>query len=223
MYSVMVPVADAASHVGRHVESFARHWVTTQVATARHAGSFGQLVALWQQFVSTQEMHEFGEVAMVDALKISDAAGQLPASVGNTTAPLSAPPRPASPRPDGLPPGIDALQETPLTGLHVPSSGGFVPLEDEQAANAARAATGPSRPTQEPSPDREERPVVVRGAITFSLLLTLAYSWAVAGVSVKRGTGVRAADRRTGSHQFGPVRGRGRLLRLRHPRRIRSN
>jgi hypothetical protein len=215
MYSVMVPVADAASHVGRHDESFARHWLTTQVATARHAGSFGQLVALWQQFVSTQEMHDVGEVAMVDVLKISDAAGQLPPSAG-IPEPLSETPPPPSPRADGPPPDTAEVQATPLTGLQVPSCGGFGELEDEQATSAARATAGPTRParpwrrsreSQEPSPDREKRPAVFRGAITFSLLLTLAYSWAVAGVSVKRGTGVHAAESRTGSHQFGPIRG----------------
>jgi hypothetical protein len=120
---------------------------------------------------------------------------------------------------------MDDVQATPLTGLQVASSGGFGPLvEDEQATSAARAAADPIRPkppwraqseeseetrqSQKPSPNTEERPVVFRGAITFLLLLlTLAYSWAVAGVSVKRGTGVDAAEWRTGSHQSGPIRG----------------
>jgi hypothetical protein len=220
MYSVMVPVADAASHVGRHDESLARHWLTTQVATARHAGSFGQLVALWQQFVSTQVTHDVGEVVgvvdMVAALKISDAAGQLPPSAG-IAEPLSATPPPPSPRGDRPPPDMDVVQATPLTGVQVPSCGGFGSLEAEQATRVPTAAAGPIRPaspcrrsqeSQEPSPDDDdaERPVVFRGAITFSLLLTLAYSWAVAGVSVKRGTGVLPAEWRTRSHQFGPIR-----------------
>jgi hypothetical protein len=150
MYSVMVPVADAASHVGRHDESFARHWLTTQVATARHAGSFGQLVALWQQFVSTQVTHDVGEVVgvvdMVAALKISDAAGQLPPSAG-ITEPLSKTPPPPSPRADRPPPAMDAVQATPLTGVQGPGCGGFG-LVDEQATSAPTAAAGPIRPTR---------------------------------------------------------------------------
>lgn len=149
MYSVMVPVADAASHVGRHDESFARHWLTTQVATARHAGSFGQLVALWQQFVSTQVTHDVGEVVgvvdMVAALKISEAAGQLPPSAG-IAEPLSNTPPPPSPRADLPPPAMDAVQATPLTGVQVPSCGGFGLLEDEHAMSAATAVAGPIRP-----------------------------------------------------------------------------
>jgi hypothetical protein len=179
-------------------------------------------VALWQQFASTQETHDVGEdvgaVDMVAALKISDAAGQLPPPSAGTTE-LSTAPLPASPGADPPPPDTGEVQATPSTGLQVPSCGGFDSLEDEQATSAARAATGPSCParpwrqnlgsqqSQEPSPNCEERPVVLRRAITFSLLLTLAYSWAVAGVSVKRGTGVDAAEWRTGSHQFGPIRG----------------
>jgi hypothetical protein len=146
MYSVIVPGADAASHVGRHDVSFARHWVRTQVATERHAGSFGQLDEPWQQLISTHDRHD-DVVVVVELLKISLAPGQLPPSVA--VDPLSVSAVPPSPTALLPPPPVTAPEQgTPLTAMQLPSCGGVGPLDDEHAASPSPAThvTAASRP-----------------------------------------------------------------------------
>lgn len=139
MYSVTLPVGDAASQVARHDGSFCRHDVVTHSAICRHAGSLGQLVAPEQQFVSAH-------VAQDDAaaLKICITPGQLPASVPT---PASSSGGPASLGGDAPPPGVPPGQGAPPVDLHAPIDGGRG-LDDEHAKSVAIAparAGGPSR------------------------------------------------------------------------------
>jgi len=120
MYSLMVPGGEAPSQVTKQDWSFCKHVIATQTAMERHAGSFGQLVAL----------------------KIRVTPGQLPASGVVVTGVVGVVPASR----DGAimpPPGEAPLQGTPLTGVHAPSCGGLPSGgegdEDEQATNAAIA------------------------------------------------------------------------------------
>jgi hypothetical protein len=58
---VIVPVADAASHVGRHDGSFGRQLDATHVAICVQLGSLGQL-PFPQQLVATQVAHDWEEL-----------------------------------------------------------------------------------------------------------------------------------------------------------------
>jgi hypothetical protein len=76
-YSVTAPTGAAASHVGKHETSFARHWVTTQLAIEMHAGSFGQLDGPLQQLVATHETQLGPGTTVLDIVKIWAAPGQV--------------------------------------------------------------------------------------------------------------------------------------------------
>ena len=137
MYSLMVPGGEAPSQVTKQDWSFCKHVIATQTAMERHAGSFGQLVALEQQLAWTHVAQD--ELA---ALKIRVTPGQLPASGVVVTGVVGVVPASR----DGAimpPPGEAPLQGTPLTGVHAPSCGGLPSGgegdEDEQAKKAVMA------------------------------------------------------------------------------------
>src|ERR1700722_9649041 len=145
MYSVIVPVAAAPSHVGRHDGSFARHDCTTHTAIDVQAGSFGQLVASAQHFSATQVAHVDSAV-----LKIWLAPAHAPPSPTISVL-LSVGPPPPSPcgeEPPAPPTGPPQCEQGP-------SKGGWGPLVDEEHA-AARVARAAARPAPRPAIRREE-------------------------------------------------------------------
>jgi hypothetical protein len=139
-----VPAGAAAEHVLTHDTSFARHVAATHDATLTHAGSFGQAVEPAQHAEAMQLAHD-----EPGAVKIWLAPVHDPAST-KTTTPVSG--IPASRGGEVLPPDPGVVQGTPLTGLQLPSSGGFE--DDEQATSA------PSVPASSVTPTRTSAPGV---------------------------------------------------------------
>jgi hypothetical protein len=181
MYSVTVPVGEAASHVTRHDGSFGRHVCATQTAIEVQAGSFGQLVAFTQQCSATQVAHEDSAV-----LKISLAPAHVPPSP-TTTVLLSVgpPPSPCAEEPPAPPTGPPQFEQGP-------SKGGLGPLVDEEQA-AARVARAAARPAPRPAIRRE----VARKPMAIDFLGL--WSWRLSSGDVRS----RAREER--------MHGRGRL------------
>jgi hypothetical protein len=157
MYSVIVAVIAAASHVGRHDWSFGRHSETTQTAIDTQMGSFGQLDALEQQCAATHVAHDAADVPVP---KISIAPAQVPPSP--TSVALSVAAAPASLGGGAVPPpATGPPQETPVVGTQ-PGSCGGLGLDDEQARSAIpparaagqrrRSALGPEGAAPAPAP-----------------------------------------------------------------------